>query len=513
MNDRRILAIDQGTTNTKALLVDPSGTVAARASRPIGVTFPEPGWVEQDPRALWSSVLEAVDELMLNCRPQALAAIGVTNQRESVMLWERQTGHPVGPCVVWQCRRTAPFCDSLRRDRLGPLLESRTGLTIDPLFSASKARWLLDHAPAGQTRAEAGDLCLGTVDSWILWNLTGGSVHATDMSNASRTQLFDISALRWDPELLAIFGIPLASLPQVQPSSGIFGVSVAQRHLPAGVPIASLIGDSHAALFGHAGFDPGTVKATYGTGSSLMTVTPVPVRSAGGLSTTIAWARAGSVTYALEGNIAVTGAALQWLGELLGLRDPAGDVASLAATAEDAGGVYLVPAFAGLGAPHWDDAARGLICGLTRGSTARHLARAALEGIAYQVRDVFDAMQREAGGPLVSLLADGGATRSDALMQLQADILGRPVLRSTSPDVAALGAAFLAGLAVGQWTSEQELAGLPHQRDQFEPCLPQAAREAGYAGWRGAIARAMLPAGAAVAGTVAGVEPLAVGSP
>jgi glycerol kinase len=485
-----ILAIDQGTTNTKVLLVDAQGTVTAQASRPLAQRYPHPAWVEQDADAIWQSVREAIDECLAAAGAPALAAIAITNQRESAMLWERASGRPLGPVVVWQCRRTADFCAELRAHNLAHWLAERTGLAIDPLFSASKIRWLLDHAQDGQRRAERGELCVGTMDSWVLWNLTGGAVHACDLTNASRTQLLDIHSRRWSNDLIELFGVPRAALPDVRPSCADFGTSVAIGRLPAGIPIASMIGDSHAALFGQAGFVPGTVKATYGTGSSLMTPTATPILSQQGLSTTIAWALdRDQVTYALEGNIAVTGAAVQWLAEFLGLPGAAA-VAELAERAGDAGGLYLVPAFVGLGAPYWNDAARGLICGLTRGSTAAHLARATVEAIAYQVRDVFDVMQAEAGEELQVLLADGGASRNDMLMQFQADIIGRPLLRSTSAEASPLGAAYLAGLAVGIWRTLDEISQLPRPRERFEPRMSAHDRAGLYAGWQTAIARA-----------------------
>lgn len=488
MASEYILAIDQGTTNTKALLLDATGKVVARASRPLTQNYPQPGWIEQDALAIWQSVREVIDD----CLEQAptLAAVAITNQRETVMLWDRQTGQPLGPAVIWQCRRSAPFCEALRQRGLEALLLERTGLTIDPLFSASKARWLLEHTADGMARAERGELCLGTMDSWVLWNLTGGAVHACDASNASRTQLLNIRQVKWDPELLDIFGIPAAALPEVKPSGYLYGKTSACGRLPAGIPIASLIGDSHAALFGQTGFRPGSIKATYGTGSSLMTPTRVPIKSERGLSTTIAWMR-DEVTYALEGNISATGAAVQWLGEFLGLPDPAAGVAALAEQVADTGGLYLVPAFVGLGAPYWDDVARGLVTGITRGTKAAHLARAALEAIAYQVRDVFDIMQSEAGIRLDTLLADGGATRNEFLMQFQADMIGCSVLRSSSPHVSALGAAYLAGLTVGMWASEAEIAALPRAHDRFEPKLSTADREQHYDGWRKAVARTL----------------------
>ncbi|MGH9833974.1 MAG: FGGY family carbohydrate kinase [Blastocatellia bacterium] len=490
---KAILAIDQGTTNTKALLVDAAGAVVSRASRPLQQTYPHPGWVEQDAAAIWQSVQEAIDECLQAAGEPELAAIAITNQRESVMLWDRETGQPIGPVVIWQCRRTAPFCEQLRARGLERMLRERTGLTIDPLFSASKARWLLDNIAGARARAENGELCLGTMDSWVLWNLTGGVVHACDVTNASRTQLFDLRQLKWDDELLALFGVPAAILPEVKSSSVVYGASAETGRLPGGIPIASLIGDSHAALYGQAGFQPGTVKATYGTGSSLMTLTAEPVNSEQGLSTTIAWGR-GQIRYALEGNISVTGAAVQWLGEFLGLPDPARDAARLAASVTDSAGLYVVPAFVGLGAPYWNEAARGLMTGITRGTTAAQAARAIIEAIAHQIRDVFDVMDAASPAGLSALLADGGGSGNDLLMQFQADILGRPVLRCASPDVSALGAAYLAGLAVGLWGSEEEIAALPRERDRFEPRLPASEREKLYAGWKQAVNRALLGA-------------------
>ncbi len=494
MRNKAILAIDQGTTNTKALLVDAAGVVVSRATRPLRQTFPHPGWVEQDAAAIWQSVQEAMDECLQASGEYELATVAITNQRESVMLWDRQTGQPVGPVIIWQCRRTAPFCEELRARGLERMLRERTGLTIDPLFSASKVRWLLDNIVGARARTESGGLCLGTMDSWVLWNLTGGGVHACDVTNASRTQLFSLRQLEWDEELLGLFGIPAALLPEVKASSAMYGASVKLGRLPAGIPVASLIGDSHASLYGQAGFEPGMVKATYGTGSSLMTLTAAPVISEYGLSTTIAWGRE-EVSYALEGNISVTGAAVQWLGEFLSLSDPARDVARLASRAASNEGVYVVPAFVGLGAPYWNEAARGLMTGITRGTTAVQVARATIEAIAYQIRDVFDVMDAASPSGLSTLLADGGGSSNDWLMQFQADILGRPVSRCTSQDVSAIGAAYLAGLAVGVWQSEAEIAALPRQHDLFEPRLSASEREKLYAGWRQAVERVLLGTG------------------
>jgi glycerol kinase len=489
---RHVLAIDQGTTNTKALLFDEQGQVAARAERPVASTFPRPGWVEQDAAAVWRTVEEAVGACLAQLPRAAVAAVGISNQRESVLLWDRRTGAPVGPVVVWQCRRTTAFCDRLRRDGHAASIAARTGLPIDPLFSASKLRWLLDAVPDGVRRGEAGELCAGTLDAWVLWQLTGGAVHACDASNASRTQLLDLATVAWDADLLGIFGVPRAVLPEVRPSSGVLGVTAAGARMSAGIPVASAVGDSHAALFGHAAFAPGSIKATYGTGSSLMTPTAGPVASRHGLSATIAWQLAATATYALEGNVTVTGGAVQWIADLLGLAGGPAEAAARARGVEDAGGVYLVPALAGLGAPYWDAEARGLICGATRGTTAAHVARAAVESIAYQVRDVLDAMRGDGVSPAV-LLADGGASANADLMQFQADIAGCPVVRSDAAEQSARGAAWLAGLAVGVWPSLDALARLPRAVTRFEPRMGEAERARRYAGWQDAVARARTP--------------------
>jgi glycerol kinase len=487
--DKFVLAIDQGTTNTKALLVDAGGASVAEASLPVTVRFPQPGWVEQDPLEIWQSVRQAIDGCLTAAGQPPLVAVALSNQRESAVLWDRGTGQPVGPLVSWQCRRSAPLCDAVRERGLAATVQEKTGLTVDPMFSASKMRWLLDHAPQGHQRAEQGELCVGTVDSWLLWNLTGGVRHQCDITNASRTQLFNLRTRAWDPELLDLYGVPLAALPEVQSSSYLFGETVQTGSLPAGVPIGSMIGDSHGALFGHGGFTPGSVKATYGTGSSLMSPIPEVIFSRRGISTTIAWGQP-TVVYALEGNIYVTGAAVQWVGDLLGLSQPS-QVADLAARVDSAEGLYIVPAFVGLGAPHWDDSVRGLVTGLTRGSTAAHLARAVIESIAYQIRDVFDAMGQDTGEKLHVLFADGGASRNDRLMQFQADILGCPVLRNNSTVLSALGAAYLAGLTVGVWASQDDIAALPRSIDRFEPRMTPAGRESRVEGWQQAVARTL----------------------
>jgi glycerol kinase len=490
MNDC-ILAIDQGTTNTKALLVNREGAVLSSASQPVDISYPQPAWVEQDPEAIWQSVCQAVDQCLSASPALTPMAVGVSNQRETVLVWERANGRPLGPCVVWQCRRTAPFCEELRRRGAGELILRKTGLTVDPLFSASKLRWLLDHIGDGQARAEAGELAAGTIDSWVLWRLTGGATHACDFTNASRTQLFSLQELDWDPELLEVFGVPRPLLPQARPSSSLFGQTFEIGCLPAGIPVGSLIGDSHAAYFGHASFAPGAIKATYGTGSSLMMSTTGFVHSRRGLSSTIAFAVPGAVFYALEGNISVTGAAVRWLGEFLQLTDGAAGVARLAESESDNGGVYLVPSFVGLGAPHWNDRARGLLTGMTLGTGQPQVARATLESIAFQIHDVYRAMEEDTALELPELRADGGASRNDQLMQFQADILGRPVLRARSLDLSALGAAFLAGLSVGAWSSLKEIEELPRALDRFEPRMTAAERSKQVDGWKRAVARAV----------------------
>jgi len=484
-----ILAIDQGTSNTKAIVIDRKARIVARASVPMQIAFPQPGWVEQDPVAIWRAAETVIESCISQISSERLAAIGISNQRETILAWDRSSGQPLGPAVIWQCRRTADFCQHLREQGLESFLRERTGLTIDPLFSASKARWLLKQIEANGQPVSADNICLGTVDSWLLWNLTAGRTHATDFSNAARTQLFNLRTATWDDELLKLFEVPASALPQIHPTSGIVAETVAIGRLTAGVPIASLIGDSHAALFGQRGFLPGSIKATYGTGSSLMTPIQDLRISDRGLSSTVAWGLK-DITYALEGNISVTGSAVHWFGQFLGADDPAQRVAALAQEVSDTAGVYVVPAFVGLGAPHWDEAARGLICGITRGTTSAHVARAVLESIAYQVRDVFDAMQKDAGIKLLSLLADGGATRNDQLMQFQADILNCAVLRNSSPDVSPLGAAFLAGLGTGFWSNLDEVAALPREFERFEPKMPAAQRSDLYGGWQAAVARA-----------------------
>lgn len=475
-----ILAIDQGTTNTKALLVDASGRVLQRASVPNAVRYPQPGWAEQSATTLVDGVKQVIAEIVAgHGGAEGIAGIAISNQRESVLVWDAATGEPIGPCIIWQCRRSAPKCEALRAAGHADLIEDRTGLALDPLFPAGKIAWLLDAVPGARQRAERGELRAGTVDSWLLWQLTGGAVHATDHSNASRTQLFDTGALRWDEELAGLFDVPLSLLPQVRASDSEFGrTAVGITTLPPGVSIHAMVGDSHAALFGHGVRQPGTVKATYGTGTSLMTLTPQRVRSGHGLSGTIAWSTGAGIAHALEGNISVSGQAAAFMAQLLGVAD----VAALSAlAAEDSNGVSFVPALVGLGAPYWRADARGTITGMSLGTEPRHLARAAIEAIAFQVADVFVAMQKDLGSDLSELRADGGASQNALLMQFQSDLIGRPVTASAAPEVSALGAAALAFEGMGI------AARMTDAGTRFEPQMGQAARSAHIDTWHAAI--------------------------
>jgi glycerol kinase len=496
MNGGFILAIDQGTTNTKALLIGRDGKPVFRASAPVPIATPHAGWVQQDALDIWGSVLAVIQSSHAWAAQHAgtIAGVSISNQRETVVAWHRATGLPIAPAILWQCRRSAAICDKLRTDGREPMLRERTGLGIDPLFSASKMQWLCENISGLRGQVAAGEIYFGTVDSWLLWKLTQGAVYACDASNASRTQLLNLKTGDWDDDLLSLFGIPRMALPVVRASSGIFGEC---RGIDAllGVPIVSAMGDSHAALVGHACFVPGTVKATYGTGSSLMTLLPSLPRTTGTdrLSKTIAWNILPiGIQYALEGNISMTGSAVQWVGEFLGLADPVNDAAALAASVSSTEGVYFVPAMVGLGAPYWDNAARGTITGLGRASRGAHLALAAVEAIAFQVRDVLDAAQLEAGCDLPALYADGGATRNDWLMQFQADVVARPVVRSGHADLSALGAAWFGGLALGWWVSLGELIALKPETTTFSPGPQSQQRSARYAEWILAVKRARL---------------------
>ena len=484
-----ILALDQGTTSSRAILFDRQGAVVAVAQKEYPQIYPRPGWVEHDPDAIWSSQFEVLQEVIERAAvpPTDIAGIGITNQRETTVVWDRATGRPIHPAIVWQDRRTAPLCDALKRRKLAPLIRRKTGLVVDAYFSATKLAWLLKHVPGARARARRGELAFGTVDSWLIWNLTGGRTHVTDASNASRTMLFNLKTGDWDPELLELFDVPRSLLPEVRGSSEIVGEA---RIGSVGIPIAGIAGDQQAALFGQACHSPGMVKNTYGTGCFLLMNTGTkPVTSRNNLLTTVAWRIGGRTEFALEGSVFIAGAVVQWLRDGLGLIKASGEVESLAASVPDNGGVYVVPAFAGLGAPHWDAYARGSISGLTRGTTGGHLARAALEGIAYQVRDVIDAMQRDAGLRLRELRVDGGACANNLLLQFQADILGTAVVRPKVAETTALGAAYLAGLATGFWKDRKEIAAQWQTDRRFTSTMKAPRRRELLRGWSRALDR------------------------
>jgi glycerol kinase len=489
---RYVLALDQGTTGSTALVVDPDGRVVARGYAELPQYFPRPGWVEHEPGEIWATVERAARQALGEGRVTGgeVAALGIMNQRETTILWERATGTPIHRAIVWQCRRTAGLCERLRADGVEPLVRERTGLVLDAYFSGTKIRWLLDEVAGARARAGRGELAFGTVDAWLLWKLTGGRVHATDASNASRTLCLNLRTGDWDDELLGIFGVPRALLPAVVASSGVLGETVDLGWLPRGVPIAGIAGDQQAALFGQAGYAPGAAKNTYGTGGFMLLNTgSAPVASSHGLLTTIAWRIGAETTYALEGSVFVAGAAIQWLRDGLGILKHASESEALARSVPDAGGVYFVPAFVGLGAPWWDMYARGTIVGLTRGTTGAHLARAALEAIAFQSRDVLVAMAADAGVAIRELRVDGGAAANDFLCQFQADIMDVAVLRPAVIETTSLGAAYLAGLGAGLWRSLDELAGRWTLERRFTPALPPAERAARVEGWRRAVER------------------------
>lgn len=482
---RAILAIDQGTTNTKALLISEQGRVIAEASAPTGVRHPQPGWAELSPQSIWDSVTTVIAGALERVPHVTVAAIGITNQRESALLWERGTGRPLGPCVLWQCRRTSEICAALRASGRAATVQEKTGLQIDPLFSATKLGWLLDQTAGARELAARDGVLGGTVDSWLLWKLTGGATHATDHSNASRTQLLSLDTGDWDPDLADLFRVPLGILPQVRASDSVFGVTAAgATALPAGVPIRAVLGDSHAALFGHGIDTPGRIKVTCGTGSSLMTPTRGRPRSAHGLSGTVAWSRGGELVYALEGNITVSGEVAAFATRMLGLPDEAA-LTRLAASVDDTDGVAFVPALAGMGAPYWSDRARGMICGMSLGTQPAHVARAALEAIALQIRDVFVAVEADLGAQLSSISVDGGASRNDVLMQLLADLVDRPVLRLETAEISALGVARMAADACG-WRRQSPADDV----FTFRPRMPEAERARILDRWREAVDRA-----------------------
>ena len=488
-----ILALDQGTTSSRAILFDRDGEIVSMAQKEFRQMFPQPGWVEHDPEEIWSSQISVAHEALAKARVSAkdVAAIGITNQRETTILWERASGKPVANAIVWQDRRTASLCDELNARGLAALIQKKTGLVIDAYFSATKLAWLLEHVPDCRRRAENGDLAFGTVDTWLAWNLSGGVLHVTDVSNAARTLLFNIESGDWDEDLLELFNIPRALLPIVKPSSAIYGATAASV-FSTPITIAGIAGDQQAALFGQICLTPGMAKNTYGTGCFMLLNTgQKPVASTQKLLTTVAWDIAGQRSYALEGSVFVAGAIVQWLRDGLGVIRASADVEALAASVADNGGVYLVPALTGLGAPHWDSHARGAMFGLTRGTTAAHIARAALEGIAHQVADVLDAMQQDATVKLTQLRVDGGASQNNLLMQFQADILGVPVIRPRITETTALGAAYFAGLAVGYWRDVNEIADQWRPERVFEPQFSAQTRADHRQRWRDALARTM----------------------
>jgi len=488
---RYLLALDQGTTSSRALLFTLEGEVVGVARRAFRQLYPKPGLVEHDPQEIWESQLWAAQEVLRQAgvEPKEVVALGITNQRETTLVWERATGKPLHHAIVWQDRRTAPLCEALRERGLEPLFRERTGLLLDPYFSGTKLVWLLENVPGLREKAERGEALFGTVDTWLLWHLTGGKVHATDPTNASRTLLFNLHALSWDEELLGLLGVPRAMLPEVRPSDGDFGETLPEL-FGASIPIRGVLGDQQAALFGQAALLPGEGKCTYGTGAFLLLNTGErPVSSQKGLLTTVAWQAGGRTTYALEGSVFVAGAAIQWLREV-GLIAESREVEALAASVADAGGVYLVPAFTGLGAPYWDPYARGAILGLTRGTTKAHLARAALEGVAFLVGEVAGAMAEEARLPFPELRVDGGMAENDLFLQIQADLLGVAVARPRVTETTALGAALMAGMGAGAL----DLEGVRRAWNleaRFAPGMPEERRQALWRGWRRAVARAL----------------------
>ena len=491
--EKYILALDQGTSSSRAIVFDEHGQTKAVSQKEFTQIFPKPGWVEHNPMEIWSSQASVIAEAITSIDINGLniAAIGITNQRETTIVWDAETGEPVYNAIVWQDRRTSEFCDGLKRDGRTDLIRSKTGLIIDAYFSATKILWILENVPGARQRAEEGKLRFGTVDTWLIWMLTRGEVHVTDVSNASRTMLFNIHSLEWDKELLQLFGIPESMMPQVKSSSEIYGYTKTTLFAHE-VPIAGIAGDQQAALFGQMCTEPGSVKNTYGTGCfMLMNSGERPIMSSNNLLTTIAWKIGDKVNYALEGSIFVAGSVVQWLRDGLGIIRSSSEIEALACSVEDNGGVYFVPALTGLGAPHWDQYAKGCIYGLSRGTTAAHIARAALEGIAFQTMDIVNAMQKDAGVTLKELKVDGGASRNNLLMQFQADILGTSVIRPTVTETTALGAAYLAGLAVGYWESIDHIKSQWGIDSTFNPLATPEKVDELKAGWADAIKRTL----------------------
>ncbi len=489
MEQKYILALDQGTSSSRAIVFDHEGRICATAQKEFPQHFPKPGWVEHDPKDIWSSEASVIAEAITSMGINGLniAGIGITNQRETTIVWDAETGEPVYNAIVWQDRRTSEYCDSLKEQNLTGFIREKTGLIIDAYFSATKIRWILENVPGARARAEAGKLRFGTVDTWLLWNLTRGECHMTDVSNASRTMLFNIHTLNWDEDLMKLFGIPMSMLPEVHSSSEIYGYTKTTIFAHK-VPVAGIAGDQQAALFGQMCTTPGSVKNTYGTGCFLlMNSGTKPITSSHNLLTTIAWKIGDTVNYALEGSIFVGGSVVQWLRDGLGIIKSSSEIESLAMTVPDNGGVYFVPALTGLGAPYWDQYAKGTICGLTRGTTAAHIARAALEGIAFETMDIVNAMEHDAGIKLAELKVDGGASRNNLMMQFQADILGTKVIRPKVTETTAMGACYLAGLATGYWDSLDDIKRQWNADKVFEPLAPAEKVLKLKDGWANAI--------------------------
>ena len=493
MEQKYILALDQGTSSSRAIVFDHEGRICATAQKEFPQHFPKPGWVEHDPKDIWSSEASVIAEAITSMGINGLniAGIGITNQRETTIVWDAETGEPVYNAIVWQDRRTSEYCDSLKEQNLTGFIREKTGLIIDAYFSATKIRWILENVPGARARAEAGKLRFGTVDTWLLWNLTRGECHMTDVSNASRTMLFNIHTLNWDEELMKLFGIPMSMLPEVHSSSEIYGYTKTTIFAHK-VPVAGIAGDQQAALFGQMCTTPGSVKNTYGTGCFLlMNSGTKPITSSHNLLTTIAWKIGDTVNYALEGSIFVGGSVVQWLRDGLGIIKSSSEIESLAMTVPDNGGVYFVPALTGLGAPYWDQYAKGTICGLTRGTTAAHIARAALEGIAFETMDIVNAMEHDAGIKLAELKVDGGASRNNLMMQFQADILGTKVIRPKVTETTAMGACYLAGLATGYWDSLDDIKRQWNADKVFEPLATAEKILKLKEGWANAIGRTL----------------------
>lgn len=491
MNEQQyIMAIDEGTTSARAIIFDHDGNKVGMSQKEFPQYFPQPGWVEHDAMEIWDSVQAVISDVMIKTqiKPYKIAAIGITNQRETTVIWDKNTGKPIYHAVVWQSKQTSALAEQLIKDGYKEMIHAKTGLVIDSYFAATKIKWILDRVPGAREKAARGDLLFGTIDTWLLWNLSGRRVHATDVSNASRTMLFNIHDLEWDQDILDLLDIPRAMLPEVKPSSAVFGYTGDYNFYGVQIPITGIAGDQQAALFGQAAYEKGSVKNTYGTGAFIVMNTGLkPTLSDNGLLTTIAYGLDGKTYYALEGSIFVAGSAVQWLRDGLQLFEHASESEQMAVAAESTSGVYVVPSFTGLGAPYWDQEVRGAIFGLTRGTNRKHLVRATLESIALQTRDVVDTMVQDTGLPLTALTVNGGASRNDFLMQFQADILQTPIKRAAMEETTALGAAFLAGLAVDFWNDQDELRRLSKIGDQFQPAMkPEQANQI-YAGWQQAI--------------------------